>query len=60
MPIEIRELVIRTTVSPGGADAGGGSRSTGSRASGGEADREAMVAEIVREVMRALREQSER
>lgn len=59
MPIEIRELVIRTTVSPGSAQAmGGGGQS--SSASGGEADREAMVAEIVREVMRALREQSER
>jgi len=59
MPIEIRELVIRTTVSPGSAQAGGGDGRSGS-ASGGQADRETLVAEIVREVMRALREQSER
>ncbi len=59
MPIEIRELVIRTTVSPGGSDTG--SRGGSSRSSaGGQADRETLVAEIIREVMRALREQSER
>ena len=59
MPIEIRELVIRTTVSPSGTEASGGGRAS-SRSLGGKADRETLVAEIVREVMRALREQSER
>jgi hypothetical protein len=53
MPIEIRELVIRTTVqeSAGGKVAGRG---------GGGEEREEIIADCVEQVMAILREQEER
>ena len=53
MPIEIRELVIRTTVqeSAGGQAAGRG---------GGGEEREEIIADCVEQVMAILREQEER
>ena len=56
MPIEIRELVIRTTVT--GDDEAAASPS--SRASAATPDRAALVAECVEQVMEILREQKER
>ena len=53
MPIEIRELVIRTTVqeSAGGKTSG---------RDGGSEDREEIIADCVEQVMAILREQEER
>lgn len=59
MPIEIRELLIRTTVSEMEANADAFSRPA---QSGGAAkiDREKLVAECVEQVMEILREERER
>ncbi|MCX6218593.1 DUF5908 family protein [Spirosoma sp.] len=60
MPIEIRELHIRVTVN---APAGGGSAPSPSAppaGGGGSADKEALVAECVEQVLQILREKQER
>ncbi len=65
MPIEIRELVIRATVSlDDNGDAGQGASGPGAAAVGGAAlspqDIEQIVQECVRQVMRVLARQQER
>lgn len=66
MPIEIKELVIRTQVSPGGghADTEGEYRSVeGGSASASASvafDTEQLVQECVRQVLRVLAQQRER
>lgn len=62
MPIEIRELVIRATVDPGGKDGGCGAppaagQSRGQMAADGGAD---LVETCVREVLRILEGKRER
>ena len=65
MPIEIRELVIRATVDPGGGPGGCGSASA-SKAAGPSSqtphtqDDEGVVQTCVREVLRILTEKQER
>ncbi|MEM7061816.1 MAG: DUF5908 family protein [Cyanobacteria bacterium P01_B01_bin.77] len=51
MPLEIRELVIKTTISDGESAQG---------ASSGNADQAALIAECVEQVLAILREKSER
>lgn len=55
MPIEIRELVIKTSVSGGGAQ-GGGASSSNSR----PGDSDAIVAACVDQVLAILRNKMER
>lgn len=61
MPIEIRQLIIRATVTD---EAGNQSKpATGAESSGGSRkrpDSQALVAECVEQVMEILREQQER
>jgi len=64
MPVEIRELHIKVTVneSPQGEGAQAG-REAGERSGGGEnagADREAIVAECVEQVLRIMQNKRER
>lgn len=54
MPIEIRELIIKTTVDPDAASQGGGDGE-----SGGDKKQE-LVQECVDQVMEILKEKSER
>ena len=56
MPIEIRELVIRATVEPGGG--AGQQKSTGKQEAGKE--REELIAECVEQVLEILRKERER
>lgn len=64
MPIEIRELVIRATVSLDDGGDGQGASGPGAAAVGGAAlspqDIEQIVQECVRQVMRVLARQQER
>ena len=55
MPIEINELVVRAVVEDAPSP-----RREGSDAAGGEAEREAIVAACVKEVLRILRRKEER
>lgn len=57
MPIEIRELVIRTTVTGDDGSAGAGPQHPSPSA---RSERAAIVAECVEQVMEILREQKER
>jgi hypothetical protein len=65
MPIEIRELIIRATVDPGG-EAGGCGPSSASKAAGQSSsqpdaqDDESVVQTCVREVLRILTDKQER
>lgn len=64
MPVEIRELHIKVTVNeaPQGEGAAA-NRNTGKRSGGGEsagADREAIVAECVEQVLRIMQNKRER
>lgn len=54
MPIEIRELVIKTTVDPNGAQQGAPSQS------GSTEEKQALIQECVDQVMEILKEKSER
>lgn len=56
MPVEIRELVIRTTVTGGAEDVG----TPGRPSPRGGIDREKLVADCVEQVMEILREERER
>jgi hypothetical protein len=66
MPVEIRELHIKVTVnesqSGDGANAGrnGGERRAEGAGAGGGADREAIVAECVEQVLRIMQNKRER
>jgi hypothetical protein len=62
MPIEIRELVIRTTVTggAGNAETSSGSAQAASAGVAARIDREKLVAECVEQVMEILREERER
>jgi 3-oxoacyl-ACP reductase-like protein len=62
MPIEIRELVIRATVSEPGARQGHGDEGESASASAGAAavDTDALVQECVRQVLEILARDSER
>ncbi|NTW47056.1 MAG: hypothetical protein HGB16_02845 [Chlorobaculum sp.] len=66
MPVEIRELHIKVTVNESGGASGqeaGAGRKTGERSAdgaGGGADREAIVAECVEEVLRIMQNKRER
>jgi hypothetical protein len=53
MPIEIRELIIKTTVDPN-------ANSQGSPPIGGEEEKHALIQECVDQVMAILKEKSER
>ncbi len=55
MPIEIRELIIKTTVDPNAASPG-----AGSPAAGGDEAKQALIQECVDQVMEILKEKSER
>jgi hypothetical protein len=61
MPIEIRELVIKTSVQDGGQaqTANSGAGSSGG-ASGGSGDQDAIVAACVEQVLAILKERAER
>lgn len=52
MPLEIRELVIKTTINDGGNQSGGGSMTGKSR--------ESSINEIVERIFEILKEKSER
>ncbi len=54
MPIEIRELVIKTTVDPNTSQQGTSSQS------GGKEEKQALIQECVDQVMEILKEKSER
>ncbi len=58
MPVIIRELVIRATVSDTPPGAGSGGSSTASAAANN--DRESMVKEIIEQVLEILEKQKER
>lgn len=65
MPIEIKELVIRTQVGPAedtgaSSERGEGGGRVGSGAQGSALDIEQLVQECVRQVMRILAQQRER
>ncbi|GAB3027943.1 DUF5908 family protein [Spirosoma pulveris] len=60
MPIEIRELHIRVTVNAPAAEGGASSPSAPPAGGGGSADKEALVAECVEQVLQILREKQER
>jgi len=60
MPIEIRELVIRTTVTGGGENTDTPSHTRPSAGGSGKIDLERIVAECVEQVMEILREERER
>ena len=53
MPIEIRELIIKTTVDPN-------SGSATSASQGGEEEKQALIQECVDKVMEILKEKAER
>lgn len=57
MPLEIRELVIKTSIQNGG-DAQ--SANSGSEESGGTGDQEAIIAACVEQVLAILKEKAER
>jgi hypothetical protein len=57
MPIEIRELVIKTSVQDGGQAQAANS---GAGASGGSGDQDAIVAACVEQVLAILKERAER
>lgn len=58
MPVIIRELVIRATVSDTQASSGSGGTSTASAAANN--DRESMVKEIIEQVLEIIEKQKER
>ncbi|MFN0195034.1 MAG: DUF5908 family protein [Aestuariivirga sp.] len=61
MPVEIKELVIRTVVDSGGAEPRSGGGSSASAAPSGDAGRtEEIVQECVRQVLRVLARNKER
>jgi len=66
MPIEIRELVIRATVDPGGAPGGGCGPSSASKGAGQSSPQpqahgdDSVVQTCVREVLRILDDKQER
>ena len=61
MPIEIKELVIRTVVGPGGGAGSAGYADSGLEAGGGQSgSTEEIVQECVRQVLRLLKMDRER
>ena len=63
MPIEIRELVIRAAVNPGGETAGGCGRSSSAAAQSSQTQTDGgddLVQSCVREVLRILDDKRER
>ena len=61
MPIEINELVIRVAVNDGeAANANGAAPPDAGAASAGGGSRDAIVAECVEQVMRALKDKEDR
>ncbi len=61
MPVEIRELVIRTIVTAAADDDDGGAAAGGGVSGGGSAsETDAIVQECVRQVLRIIRKERER
>lgn len=60
MPIEIRELVIRTVVGESAGASSVGDAGVGAAAAGGSASPEEIVQECVRQVLRVLKIDKER
>ena len=57
MPLEIRELVIKTSINEGGQAQAAGS---GAGDSGGASDQDAIIAACVEQVLAILKEKAER
>lgn len=59
MPIEIRELIIKATVTPEGGDSSGGGNRSGS-SDNDAAPGEAMINTCIERILEILREKNER